>query len=245
MNTVPSSYDTTTTAVSRPVDRVRWASIFAGLFTAISALVVLTLIGLAIGLSSYQPGTRAADLGIGAGIWGAISALIAFAIGGWIAARTAAVAGRNNGLLNGSMVWLVAIPLFLYLLGSGLGTIATTASNAAPALANNPNLTVPGGTTGTNGATGQTGTTGQSGASGANAANGANGAQNAPSSADVQNAAKTASSAIWGTLLWIVLGFIAAAVGGMLGARPSVAEVAAAEQQRMRQNAQHGTSGHD
>src|SRR5437870_50739 len=120
MNTPVNRYDIDTTIVNRPVDRVRWASIFAGLFAAMSALVVLTVLGLAIGLSSYNAGEPASAFGIGAGIWGAISALIAFLIGGWLAARTAALPGRGNGVLNGAMVWLVAVPLMLFLLGSGL-----------------------------------------------------------------------------------------------------------------------------
>src|SRR6185503_7358932 len=84
-------------------DRVRWGAILAGLFVALTTLVVLSVLGLAIGLSSYDAGDPFGSFGMGAGIWGILSALLAFLIGGWVAASTAGARGRNNGLLNGSM----------------------------------------------------------------------------------------------------------------------------------------------
>ncbi|MEZ0266637.1 MAG: hypothetical protein ACAI43_18055, partial [Phycisphaerae bacterium] len=84
-----------------PTDRVRWGPIIAGLFAALSTLAVLGVLGIAVGASAYDPGDSARNFGIGAGIWGAVSALLAFFIGGWLAARAAAVKGTSNGVLNG------------------------------------------------------------------------------------------------------------------------------------------------
>src|SRR3954447_15379623 len=98
------------TAVT-PTDRVRWGSIIAGLFAALSTLAVLTVLGIAVAGSAYDPGDSARAFGIGAGIWSAVSALIAFFIGGWLASRSAAVRSEGSGVLNGAMVWVVAIPL--------------------------------------------------------------------------------------------------------------------------------------
>lgn len=119
------------TTIVTPVDRVRWGAIFAGLFSALSTLLVLTLIGLAIGAASFDPGDRASGFGIGAGIWSAISLLLAFLVGGYVAARTAAVVGPRNGLLNGALMWAVAIPLLLYASGSGVGALLGTAGRVA------------------------------------------------------------------------------------------------------------------
>ena len=127
-----------------PTDRVRWPAIFAGLFAAVSTLALLTLLGAAIGLSSYDAGDSSKAFAIGTGIWGAISVLIAFFIGGLLAARTSALPGRDVGMLNGAMVWAVAIPLLAWLAasmvgsaaraaGSALSTTATAASNVAAA----------------------------------------------------------------------------------------------------------------
>jgi len=118
------------TTVINPTDSVRWAAVLAGLFTVFAALIVLTVLGIAIGLSTYDANNPNA-FGIGAGIYGAISALIAFALGGFIAGRTASVQGRGTGVLNGAMVWIVAIPLMVYLLGGSLGSLMGLAVDAA------------------------------------------------------------------------------------------------------------------
>lgn len=124
----------TRTNVVAPTDQIRWGPILAGLFTAISTLTVLSVLGLAIGLTAWDANDPARTFGIAAGWWGGISSLIAFFVGGWIAARGAAFRGSRSALLNSAMVWAVAIPLLLYFIGSGLSTALTSAARtAAPA----------------------------------------------------------------------------------------------------------------
>jgi hypothetical protein len=145
---VVNEYDVNTTIV--PTDRVRWAAILAGLFTVLAALVFFTVLGLALGLSTFDA-NNPRNFGIGAGIYGVVSALVAFALGGFIAARTAAVTGTSNGILQAGMVWVVTIALIVNFIGSGIGTLlniaggaANTAINvagdAAEAVADNPEL---------------------------------------------------------------------------------------------------------
>jgi len=185
------------TVVVMPVDRVRWAAVLTGLVVALMTVALLSVLGLAIGLTTITPGNVTGTFGFGADAWSAISVLIAFIVGGWAAARTAAVAGRANGALNGAMVWIALIPLMLYLLGSGSATLAaladsavtTSAQLAAPLIgqaANGPALQ----------ATAQ-----------------ALVGQNAPSGISA------GSLAAWGALLALVLGLAAATLGGLLGAR--------------------------
>jgi hypothetical protein len=50
--------------------------------------------------------------------------LISFFVGGWMAGRTSALRGTSSGILNAAMLWFVAIPLLVYLLGSGIGALA-------------------------------------------------------------------------------------------------------------------------
>jgi len=191
--------------IETPVDRVRWGPIFAGLFAALSTLALLSLLGLAIGASAFDPGDQARGFGIGAGIWGGISMLLAFLVGGWTAARTAAVRGERNGLINGAMVWAVAIPLLLYFLGSGIssliGSAATTGAQAAGAAAsqaaNNPALQA----------------TAQAGISGLQ-----DRAQALATPQNVASAVDTARRAALGTLGSLLLGLGAASMGGFLGA---------------------------
>lgn len=197
--------------VVNPMDRVRWGPILAGLFTTLSTLVVLSLLGVAIGLSSYDAGDPLSSFGIGAGIWSAISTLLAFALGGWVAAQTAATRGRNNGLLNGAMVWVVAIPLILYLLSTGVGSLLNMATDAAATGASAAAAgleAVPGGAA----AAGEA-------AAGAQAQATAVAGQVNPETAEA--AAENSSPAVWGTLIALLLGLAAAAMGGLIGARPT------------------------
>jgi len=206
--------------VVAPTDRVRWGPIFAGLFATLSSLVVLSVLGLAVGLGSFDAGDPLGSFGVGAGIWGGISTLIAFIIGGWLAARTSAAAGRGNGVLNGAMVWVVAIPLIIYLLGSGLGSLVSTAGSvaatgitaAAPAAA-----AVADDAAAAPGAEATAQDAGADVAAAAQATVAAVGEAVTPER--VEDAAGTASGAAWGTLIALLVGLGAAALGGSLGAR--------------------------
>ena len=193
-------------AVVTPTDRVRWGPILAGLFTALSSLAVHGVLGAAIAGSAYDPGDSARSFGIGAGIWGIISVLVSFGLGGWVAARSAAVRGHDNGLLNGAMVWAVAIPMLAYLLAGGAARVAETAATA-------------------------TGNAMQASARvSADGANG-NGVSADGVSADAQQAAAqvtpeqkeraadAGARTAWSTLIALLLGLAAAAAGGYVGAR--------------------------
>lgn len=126
-------------AVRTPADRVRWGSILAGLFTALTTGILLTLLALALGLAAYDQTSTARSFGIGSAITAGLIWLIAFGVGGYVAARTAAFAGRSNGLFNGLMVGIVGIPLLLWglssVVGGLLGTAGSVAGTAAQTLA--------------------------------------------------------------------------------------------------------------
>lgn len=199
--------------VVTPTDRVRWGPIMAGLFTALSTLALLSVLGLAIGASSFDAGDQGRNYGIGAGVWGAISALLAFGLGGWTAARTAAVRGYRNGLLNGTMVWVVAIPLLLYLLSSGVGSLLNTAGRVAGTAAT---VAAPVAGQATDNPAAQAGAqdaanTAQTTAQGLQA--------QATDPANQEAAADAIRRAAWGTLASLLFGLGAASLGGYLGAR--------------------------
>lgn len=198
-----------------PKDLVRWGPVIAGLFAALSTLAALTLLGVAIGASAFEPGAEARNFGIGAGIWGAITALIAFFVGGLIAGRTSAVKGSNSGIMNGAMVWFVTIPLLLYSLGSGLsalartagsiaGTAAEVAAPAAGAAADNPAAQ----------ATAQAALP-----DGAAVQATAQALTDSVTPQQIDQAANTTANSAWGTLLSLGLAAAAAIGGGYLGAR--------------------------
>jgi hypothetical protein len=220
-------------SVASPMDRIRWSSILAGLFTVLAVLAVLTVFGLALGLSTFDA-NQPRNFGIGAGIYGVASALIAFGLGGYMSARTTAVAGRGNAVLNGVMVWVVAIPLIVNLLGSGIGSLLGTATNVATSVAS----------TAAQVAAPIAGEAAEEVAENPEAqATVATGAEAVATQAqdvvqdiqaqvesidaqDVEQAARNVSGAAWAALLALGLTAAAAAIGGSLGVRTHPTDVA-------------------
>jgi len=123
-------------------DRVRWGPVIGGLATAITSMLILSLLGLAIGLTTVNAGDASAtgtlpnNTGPATAIWGAVSAIISFFLGGFVAGRTASVFSRGWGSLNGAMVFLICVPVMLWLAGQGLGTLMGTFSGYAGDMAN-------------------------------------------------------------------------------------------------------------
>jgi hypothetical protein len=103
-------------------DRVSWGSIFAGAATALATQLVLSLIGLGIGLSTLDPQTgdspSGAAIGIGAVVWWTVSSLASLYLGGFVAGR---IAGSFNGYLHGLVTWATVSLLTVMLLSGAAG----------------------------------------------------------------------------------------------------------------------------
>jgi hypothetical protein len=192
-------------------DRVRWGPIVAGLLTALTALLLLSLLGLAIGLTTVNAGAAATqggpppDTGRNSAIWAAISGVVAFALGGYVAGRTAALFNRGWGALNGALVFMLAVPLTLWLAGQGLGTILGSLGTLSGEFASNPNAAQ----------------AAQGAASQAQSA-----AQNAQAG-DIARAAEAARNTAWGTLAGSLVAVAAGTLGGWLGTRHPAAHARA------------------
>ncbi len=233
------------TLASAALDRVRWTSVIAGFFTVLAMMVVLTVLGIAIGLSTLDA-DNPRSFALGLSVYGGITALVAFLVGGYISARTAAVAGSGNGILNGAMVWIITIPILVYVLGNGVGSILGTAADlttkaatigasvAAPAvgemagqIAANPTLaaTVQAGVSGAAEATADVNSVpGQAQAAVATAQTQIE--QVTPQ--QVERTAQDASNVAWATLLALGLSAGAAIIGGLAGARTYPTDIAVA-----------------
>lgn len=107
-------------------DRIRWGPVVAGLLTTVVTMVVLTVLGLAIGLSAFDPGDE--GIGTAATIWGIIAVLLAFFAGGYVAASTSSPGTARWGWLNGLMVGVTAIAVMIWLVGTGVGNILGAAA---------------------------------------------------------------------------------------------------------------------
>ena len=105
--------------------RVSWGGVFAGVLVALGFLLLMTALGVAVGISAAQPGeTDTGTLGTGAGIWAGVSLLLALFLGGWVSTRIGAIFDGTTGFFEGALVWVVSVLLMLYLAGSGVGMLA-------------------------------------------------------------------------------------------------------------------------
>lgn len=114
------------------INRVSWGAIFAGGVVALGAQLLLTLLGIAIGLSTFEPLTEGAisqAVGIGAGIWWTVTALVSLFLGGWTAGRLSGMPLRQDAMMNGIIAWALVTLLSVVLVGTGTGVIIGGAFN--------------------------------------------------------------------------------------------------------------------
>ena len=105
--------------------RVRWGGVTSGWIMALGTLLFLTTLGLAIGITALgDPRTAdsptASGLGMGAGLWGAVSLLIASFLGGLVATRVTDRPDRGGAVLHGALVWTLTSLMLVWLLGQGV-----------------------------------------------------------------------------------------------------------------------------
>jgi hypothetical protein len=108
--------------------RVSWGGVFAGVLIAMGVSMLLAALGVAIGVSTVDPGeTDHRALGIGAAAWGGLQLLLALFIGGMASTRVGAVIDRTTGFFEGVLVWVVSLMLMAYIAGSGIASVASGA----------------------------------------------------------------------------------------------------------------------
>lgn len=116
--------------------RISWGSILAGVVVAVVVQMMLTILGVAIGAATLDAAGRATPgVGIGAGIWFALSGIIAFFCGGWTAGRMAGIPRAVESTLHGFLAWGVSLVLgallFTSAIGGLLGGVTNLLSQAA------------------------------------------------------------------------------------------------------------------
>lgn len=117
---------------SESFDRISWGAVFAGVTLALVTQIVLSMLGTGIGLSTIDPlegDTPGAGIGIGAGIWWAVTSIVTLFIGGWVAGHLAGVPRRSDGALHGLLVWGLATLIAFYLLTSAVGKLVSGTFN--------------------------------------------------------------------------------------------------------------------
>jgi hypothetical protein len=110
--------------------KVSWGGIWGGVLVAIGLLLLLSVLGVAIGVTAVDPGdTQAESVGAGIGVWGGLSLLIALFVGGMVSTRIGAIFDRTTGFFEGALVWAVSVLLMIYLATTGVGMLASGAFN--------------------------------------------------------------------------------------------------------------------
>jgi len=124
--------------------RVRWGGLVAGVVAAFAVILLLTTLGIAVGLSTLSNSLLSngdvKNLATTAGVWTGIVALIAYFVAGMVATI---VTDRPDGgaLLHGTLVWVLLSMALSWFVTSGLalglsslpgGTLFSTNRDALP-----------------------------------------------------------------------------------------------------------------
>lgn len=115
-----------------PPRGISWRAILAGTIVALSLMLILNLIGLAIGLWSIEPTTEhdpLSGLGTGSIIWWVLSNLIVLFLGGFVAARVGVSFTNPIGIIQGMMTWAMYTLISAWLLTSVIGSIVSGVGN--------------------------------------------------------------------------------------------------------------------
>lgn len=133
------------------LNRISWSAVLAGVVVSLVTQLILNLLGIGLGAATIDPTAGAVDnpsvssFSIGAGLWWAMSGIIAAAAGGYTAGRLAGRPKESTAGWHGLTAWAFTTLLVFYLLTSTLGgiiggayrtiagaagTVATTAGGA-------------------------------------------------------------------------------------------------------------------
>ena len=113
----------------RVIRRISPWAVLAGALVGVVVLFLLSLLGLAVGLSTIDPAPGGSGTpGIGtfsivSGVWGVISFLVALFAGGWIAGRLAGDPKKLDGMLHGVVAWALATLVLMWLTASAVSGI--------------------------------------------------------------------------------------------------------------------------
>jgi hypothetical protein len=109
------------------LSKISWGAVLAGVVVALVTQLVLNLLGMGIGAATLNPvagdSPSAASFSLGAGIWFALSTILAALAGGYAAGRLAGVPRESTAGWHGLTAWALTTLVIFYLLGSTVGGI--------------------------------------------------------------------------------------------------------------------------
>jgi hypothetical protein len=120
---------TTTEEDARTImlNRVSWGAVLAGVAFALIVQLLLSMLGIGLGIATLDPGTAdnpaVGTFSIAAAVWYLISGLIAAFAGGYLSSRMSGRSLKSTGGLHGITTWAVTTLLVFYLLTTAVGSI--------------------------------------------------------------------------------------------------------------------------
>ena len=115
------------------VNNVSWGGVLAGVVAGLVTQLILNMIGIGIGASTLNPMTgdnpSAGGFSVGAGIWWALSGIIAAFVGGYIASRLSGRPKSSTGGWHGLTSWALTTLVVFYLLSTAVGSLVGGAFN--------------------------------------------------------------------------------------------------------------------
>jgi hypothetical protein len=94
---------------------VAWSAVWVGALAALAVLVIIGLLGFAIGAHEVSRAASWRNVRLVTIIFNVAGAFFSFVIGGWIAARIAGIVRADTAILHGGVVWLLTVPMVLLL----------------------------------------------------------------------------------------------------------------------------------
>ncbi|RYB07222.1 PhnA-like protein [Lichenibacterium ramalinae] len=114
--------------------RISWGAVFAGVVAGLVVQLLLSILGLGIGLATVDPATSgtpsASSLSIGAAVWWIVSGIVASAAGGFLAGRLSGKPGRMTNGYHGLVAWAATTLVVVFLLSSAVGSVFSGAFGA-------------------------------------------------------------------------------------------------------------------
>src|SRR3954468_2294732 len=101
--------------------RVSWGAIAAGAMVALAVFVLLTLLGVALGIEVLVRGATG-NFGPGAAIYSIVTLMLAMFFGGWATSRLAVGESKLEAVLYGVILWGLLFAGLIWLVSSGVRT---------------------------------------------------------------------------------------------------------------------------
>ena len=97
-----------------------WSAVWTGTLSAIALALIFGLVAIALGAHRVgQPFGTWREVGFLALAFSVFGSFLAFALGGWVAAKVAGARRSEAAMLHGAIAWLVAVPILVVLASMG------------------------------------------------------------------------------------------------------------------------------